>query len=139
METFLHHYVEILSDPAHLAVEVTLMVLVDFVFLGDILPFVKRAVRRHDSEVHDVGREPFVPPVTTALMHMDFDWRALTVTCPVAGPGTGVTKTFNRCEGCGSFVASAPPPPHLNHPAPCGSIQCAECYPSLGNYQKKDY
>lgn len=63
METFLHHYVEILSDPAHLAVEVTLMVLVDFVFLGAILPFVKRAVRRHDDTVHDTTDIAFRPDV----------------------------------------------------------------------------
>lgn len=55
MSEFLAHYVEILRDPAHLAVEVTLMVLVDGLFLGLVWPFAKRAIRRHDRQVHDLA------------------------------------------------------------------------------------
>ena len=40
MNDFFHHYTEILTDPAHLAVEVTLMLVVDVLFLGLIWPFI---------------------------------------------------------------------------------------------------
>lgn len=55
MNEFWHHYAEILSDPAHLAVEVTLMLIVDGLVLGLLWPFAKRAVRRHDATVHGKG------------------------------------------------------------------------------------
>ena len=54
MNDFLHHYVEILSDPAHLAVEVTLMVLVDIIFLGSVWPFIKRHFHKDLAEQHQV-------------------------------------------------------------------------------------
>lgn len=52
MEEFLHHYHEILTDPAHLAVELTLMLLVDVLFLGLIWPLVRRAIK-HEHLVID--------------------------------------------------------------------------------------
>lgn len=54
MEDFLHHYVEILSDPAHLAVEVTLMLLVDVLFLGMVWPLIKRHFHRDLKRQHIV-------------------------------------------------------------------------------------
>lgn len=51
MSEFLH----ILTDPAHLAAEVTLMFLVDFVFLGLMWPFATRWVKRHDR-IHHGGQ-----------------------------------------------------------------------------------
>lgn len=57
MSEFFEHYVEILSDPAHLAVELTLMLLVDILFLGMILPFMKRfldhRIRREHQKLDD--------------------------------------------------------------------------------------
>lgn len=54
MGEFFHHYVEILSDPAHLAVEVTLMLLVDVLFLGMIWPVVKRSMNKRVKAEHYV-------------------------------------------------------------------------------------
>lgn len=71
MDDFLHHYTEILTDPAHLAVEVTLMLVVDVLFLGLIWPFITRyfnhklhqqhaildaehGIQHHDDHVHHV-------------------------------------------------------------------------------------
>ena len=50
----LHHYWEILSDPAHLLAEVTLMLLVDVLFLGMIWPFLRRSVDRRIRHEHKV-------------------------------------------------------------------------------------
>ena len=52
MSEFLSHYMEILSDPAHLAVEVTLMLLVDVLFLGMVWPFIKRHFHRDIEQEH---------------------------------------------------------------------------------------
>ncbi len=46
MTEFLGHYLEILSDPAHLAVEVTIMLVVDVLFLGLIWPLIRKAIHR---------------------------------------------------------------------------------------------
>lgn len=46
MNEFLHHYTEIMTDPAHLAAEVSLMLVVDVLFLGMIWPLVRRTVDR---------------------------------------------------------------------------------------------
>lgn len=54
MSEFLHHYIEILSDPAHLAVEVTLMLLVEVLFLGMIWPVAKKAMDRRVKAEHVV-------------------------------------------------------------------------------------
>lgn len=52
MEEFLHHYVEIMSDPAHLAAEISMMLLVDVLFLGLIWPIVRRFVDRRIHVEH---------------------------------------------------------------------------------------
>ena len=58
MDEFLHHYVEILSDPAHLAVELTLMLLVDVILLGIVWPFVRRHIHRDIRAEHrQIDRE----------------------------------------------------------------------------------
>lgn len=55
LSDFMEHYWEILSDPAHLAVEVTLMLVVDVIFLGLVWPLMSRWVRNH---IHrDLERE----------------------------------------------------------------------------------
>jgi len=54
MDDFLHHYTEILTDPAHLAVEVTLMLLVDVLFLGLIWPFIKTYMDRKLHQQHQL-------------------------------------------------------------------------------------
>lgn len=46
MNEILHHYLEILSDPAHLMAEVTLMLVVDVLFLGLIWPLLRKAIKR---------------------------------------------------------------------------------------------
>jgi hypothetical protein len=54
MDEFFHHYTEILTDPAHLAVEVTLMLLVDVLFLGLIWPFFKGYFERKLAHQHQL-------------------------------------------------------------------------------------
>ena len=55
-----HHYIEIMSDPAHLLAEVSLMLLIDVLFLGMVWPLMKRAIHREhqiiDAE-HGVEHE----------------------------------------------------------------------------------
>jgi hypothetical protein len=51
---FLHHYREILTDPAHLAVEITLMLLIDVLLLGMIWPLVRRMIDRRVHREHRV-------------------------------------------------------------------------------------
>lgn len=41
-------YVHLLHDPAHIAFELTLMFIIDL----SLVPFIKRAVRKHDKEKH---------------------------------------------------------------------------------------
>ena len=43
---FLHEYMHIVSDPAHMLAEVTFMILIDLIFLGLVVPFFKRAVSK---------------------------------------------------------------------------------------------
>lgn len=52
MTEFLDHYFHILSDPAHLAAEVTLMLIVDVIFLGLIWPFIMKMVNRKIHKAH---------------------------------------------------------------------------------------
>ncbi|UWP80418.1 hypothetical protein [Dactylosporangium fulvum] len=52
MNEFLHHYVEIMADPAHLAAEVSLMLLVDVLFLGTIWPMLRRVIDRRIGAEH---------------------------------------------------------------------------------------
>lgn len=44
MNQFLHEYMHILSDPAHLCVELTFVLLLDVLFMGLMVPFLKRVV-----------------------------------------------------------------------------------------------
>lgn len=43
---FFDHYFEIVSDPAHMAAEITFMLILDVVFLGLMWPLMKMAVKR---------------------------------------------------------------------------------------------
>lgn len=45
---------DIMADPAHLAAEVTLMLLVDFLFLGLVWPFLKRWMNNRVHAEHRV-------------------------------------------------------------------------------------
>lgn len=44
----MHEYLHILTNPGHLAAELTFMVLIDLMFL----PVVRWMIRRHDRKVH---------------------------------------------------------------------------------------
>jgi hypothetical protein len=52
MSEIIRHYGEIMTDPAHLAAEVSLMVLIDFLFLGLLWPVLRRAVNRRVHREH---------------------------------------------------------------------------------------
>lgn len=54
MSHFFHEYAGLMRDPAHLAVELTLMVLVDGVFLGLAWPALRRTVDRRVQREHAV-------------------------------------------------------------------------------------
>lgn len=45
-------YRALITDPAHLLLEATLILAVDGILLGIAVPFIKRAVRKHDREEH---------------------------------------------------------------------------------------
>lgn len=56
MSEFLSEYAHLMSDPAHIAVEVTFIFLVD-VLIGMVAwPIVKRLVKRHDRDHHSSER-----------------------------------------------------------------------------------
>lgn len=79
---FLHHYGEIMTDPAHLLAEISLMLLIDVLLLGIVWPFMKsrvnkavdrRVMAEHkviDAE-HGVSHNPdgtvALPPTHTAM------------------------------------------------------------------------
>lgn len=46
------HYEELMSDPAHMMVELTFILLVDVIFLGVLWPLVKKAVNRRVMDEH---------------------------------------------------------------------------------------
>lgn len=48
---FWHHYTEILLDPAHLAVEVTIMLVVDVFFLGMVWPLLRSMAKTQAHKV----------------------------------------------------------------------------------------
>jgi hypothetical protein len=52
MHTFLDHYGELLSDPAHTAVELTFTILVDGLVLGLLWPLVRRFIDRRLQRQH---------------------------------------------------------------------------------------
>lgn len=49
---FFERYLDLLTDPAHWAFEITVTVIVDIIIIGMMIPFIRRAVRRHDEEHH---------------------------------------------------------------------------------------
>ena len=52
MGEFLHHYTELMSDPAHMAVELTFILLIDGLVLGLILPFVRTSINKRVEAEH---------------------------------------------------------------------------------------
>jgi hypothetical protein len=52
MNEFLHHYAEIMSDPAHFFAEVSNTIIIDVLFLGLIWPVIKRLVDRRIRREH---------------------------------------------------------------------------------------
>jgi len=48
----LTEYYELITDPAHLLLEATLIVVVDGIIGALLFPFAKRWLRKHDSDVH---------------------------------------------------------------------------------------
>ncbi len=54
MSEILHAYLHLLTDVPHLMVELTFMLVVDVFVLGIAWPFIKRWIRKHDREHHDV-------------------------------------------------------------------------------------
>jgi hypothetical protein len=94
VDDFFHHYTEILTDPAHLAVEVTLMLVVDVLFLGLIWPFITRYFNHklhqqhqildaehgiqhhddhvhHDDHIHPVAAAPVAAPVAASAVECE--------------------------------------------------------------------
>lgn len=47
-----NEYLHVVSDPAHILAEVTFIIVVDGLLLGLAIPFVRRAIRRHDATHH---------------------------------------------------------------------------------------
>lgn len=52
--TFINEYLSLLTDPAHIAFELTLTAIIDGLLLGIAWPLAKRAVRKHDIKHHSV-------------------------------------------------------------------------------------
>ena len=50
-------YLDLVTDPAHLMLEATLIILIDVILVGLCWPLIKRAIKRHDREVHGHGTE----------------------------------------------------------------------------------
>lgn len=51
---FIEQYIALLTDPAHLAVEATIVVVVDIMLGGLLWPrFKSFVIRRHDDSFHD--------------------------------------------------------------------------------------
>ncbi len=54
MHEILHHYAEMMTDPAHTLVELTFILVVDVLFLGLLWPLAKRAVNKRVNDEHKV-------------------------------------------------------------------------------------
>jgi hypothetical protein len=54
MGEILHHYTEMITDPAHTLVELTFILVVDVIFLGLLWPLAKRAVNKRVNAEHKV-------------------------------------------------------------------------------------
>lgn len=52
MGEFLHHYTELMSDPAHMAMELTFILIVDVLFLGLLWPLFRKAVNKRVEREH---------------------------------------------------------------------------------------
>lgn len=53
MGEILHEYGHLMSDPAHLMAELTLMLLIDVLFLGVIVPFIWPIMKRRLTNIVD--------------------------------------------------------------------------------------
>ena len=51
MSGFLEHYLEIVASPAHLAAELTFIIVVDVVIVGILMPLLRRLVRREHNRI----------------------------------------------------------------------------------------
>jgi len=54
MGEIFHHYTELMTDPAHMLVELTFIVVVDVLFLGLLWPLAKRSVNKRVKAEHRV-------------------------------------------------------------------------------------
>lgn len=52
MTHFFEEYLHILSDPAHLAAEVTFMIVIDLIGFGLVIPLLKRSITRSLRREH---------------------------------------------------------------------------------------
>jgi predicted Na+-dependent transporter len=52
-ESLWTQYVELVTDPAHILLELTLIVVVDLIIGALLWPLFKKWVKRHDKEHHD--------------------------------------------------------------------------------------
>lgn len=73
MTEFLHHYAEIMTDPAHMAAEITFMIVIDLIFLGLCVPLAKRYLegrlrREHQrlDAAHGIVHDTDTPPASAA-------------------------------------------------------------------------
>lgn len=62
-------YIHLLTDPAHLMFEATLIILIDGLLLGLAIPFIKKAVRKHDKTHHGDDMRKYNPVIQQ--MHDD--------------------------------------------------------------------
>lgn len=51
-ESLWDQYIELVTDPAHLMLELTLIILIDVIIGMVAWPFIKRAIARHDEKKH---------------------------------------------------------------------------------------
>lgn len=49
---FVEQYFHLLTNPAHIAFELTLMIIIDGLLIGLAWPIIKNKVAKHDREVH---------------------------------------------------------------------------------------
>lgn len=66
-ESWFQEYLELLTDPAHLLLELTLIIIVD-VLIGMLAwPFIKKAIARHDEKKHGHEHCDEVHPATVTI------------------------------------------------------------------------
>lgn len=54
MNEFFHHYAELMTDPAHMAVEATFILLIDGLLLGLLVPLTRKYVKAKVAREHAV-------------------------------------------------------------------------------------